>query len=199
MKSGGPPLEWPECWSFKKKEKGWEWLSPLPLRHHHHHHHYHLLMLLRRVFFFFFFLFFLSEQRRNQAARDAIILCLSLSTDLLWRRHKTPRWSGREILMEGGSRGGRRRGGGGWGGGEAGVYGESTFPSEALTLNRCDKVGLWCLAEGGSEGGMEGRESWRRAKSRRKQRAQRQGPIKCPINEFSRLINWSPTRGAGQV
>lgn len=26
--------------------------------------------------------------------------------------------------------------------GEAGVYGESTFPSEALTLNRCDKVGL---------------------------------------------------------
>lgn len=28
------------------------------------------------------------------------------------------------------------------GGGEAGVYGESTFPSEALTLNRCDKVGL---------------------------------------------------------
>lgn len=26
--------------------------------------------------------------------------------------------------------------------GGAGVYGESTFPSEALTLNRCDKVGL---------------------------------------------------------
>lgn len=33
---------------------------------------------------------------------------------------------------------GRRR----LGGGGAGVYGESTFPSEALTLNRCDKVGL---------------------------------------------------------
>ena len=49
--------------------------------------------------------------------------------------------------MEGGSRGGRRGGGGGGGGGEwgrrgEGVHGESTFPSEALTLNRCDKVGL---------------------------------------------------------
>lgn len=77
---------------------------------------------------------------------------------------------------------------GGRGGGESGG-GEDTFPSEGLTLNPCDKVGLGCLAA------ARVREERRCAGSQRKQRAQRREPIKRPINDFSRLISWSQTRG----
>lgn len=49
----------------------------------------------------------------------------------------------------------------------------------------------------GRERGEGGREGRRCAKSQRKRRARRQGPIKRPIREFSRLINWSQTKIEG--